>query len=111
MYLPLPQSRRCGGGSAWELDSERLESVESSNVWVIYFLNFKELNYSVFQRGKIKILSNIYKENGRVTGELCSIVKCLKFLFLSRKGPEINFRLWVFGRFLRCLLSLLKFVC
>lgn len=100
MYLPLPESRGSRGGSEWELDSGRLESIASSNVWVIYFLNFKELNYSVFQRGKITILSNISKEDGRVTGELCSIVKCLKFLFLSRKGPEINFRLWVFGGFL-----------
>ena len=42
----------------------------SNNEWVICFLNFNELNYSVvFQRGKIKILSNTNKEDGRVIGE------------------------------------------
>lgn len=50
---------------------ERLVSTEiSNNEWVICFLNFNELNYSVvFQRGKIKILSNTNKEDCRVIGE------------------------------------------
>ena len=56
---------------------------------------------------KIKILSNTNKEYDRVVsgGELRSIVKCRKFLFLSRKGPEINVRLgsffffWLFVKF------------
>lgn len=60
------------------------------------FSKFEWIEFVFFQRGKVKILGKTNKEGGKVTGkgEPCSIVNCFKFLFLSRKRSEVNFKLW-----------------